>query len=84
MTGGEDHLCSYNVTAKLSTQFCRNCGSTVFARHADYPGFIYVSLGAMGEDSDIRPMYHEFVASKANWFDIQDSLPQFDEWSDSE
>ncbi len=79
-----DHLCSYNVTDKLSTQFCCICGSTVFARHTDYPGFVYVSLGAMGDDSNIRPTYHEFVGSKASWFDIQDSLPKFEEWSDIE
>lgn len=84
LTNGADHLKSYDVTDKLSTQFCQVCGSTLFARHADYPSFVYVSLGAMAEGSDIRPMYHEFVGSKAGWFDIQDSLPKFEEWSDSD
>ena len=84
LTDGSDQLNSYNVTDKLHTEFCRVCGSTVLAKHADYPGFVYVSLGAMAEGSDIRPMYHEFVASKASWFDIQDSLPKFEEWSDSD
>jgi hypothetical protein len=84
LTNGADHLNSYDVTDKLNTQFCQVCGSTLFARHADYPGFVYVSLGAMAEGSDIRPTYHEFVGSKAGWFDIQDSLPKFEEWSDSE
>ena len=84
LTDGADQLYSYNVTDKLSTQFCRTCGSTVFAKHTDYPGFAYVSLGSMAEGSDIRPMYHEFIGSKASWFDIQDSLPRFEEWSDRE
>ena len=83
LTRGADHLCAYEVTEKLSTRFCRVCGSTVFASHTDYPGFVYVSLGTMAEGSDIRPKYHEFVGSKAGWFDIQDSLPKFEEWSGS-
>ena len=80
---GADHLCSYKVTDKLSTRFCRVCGSTVFASHADHSGFVYVSLGTMTEGSDMRPTYHEFVGSKASWFDIHDSLPKFEEWSES-
>jgi hypothetical protein len=84
LTDGADQLHSYSVTDNLSTQFCQACGSTIFATHTEYPGFVYVSLGAMTEDSGIRPMYHEFVGSKASWFDIQDSLPKFEEWSVSE
>lgn len=83
LSSGAGNLISYAVTDKLRTQFCRVCGSTLFARHADYPGFVYVSLGAMAENSGIRPAYHEFVGSKADWFDIQDSLPKFEEWSDT-
>ena len=81
---GADHLRSYNVTENLSTHFCRDCGSTVFATHVEYPGSTYVSLGAMQEDSGIRPAYHEFVGSKASWFEIEDSLPKFEEWSNRE
>jgi len=84
LTGGADHLSSYKVTDNLTTQFCQICGSTVFATHKDYPGFVYVSLGLIAEGSDIRPSYHEFVGSKVGWFEIQDSLPRFEEWSDSE
>ena len=84
VTGGADHLTTYKVTDKLSTQFCRDCGSTVFATHVDYSGFTYISLGAIAEGSDIRPTYHEFAGSKAGWYDIQDSLPKFEEWSDSQ
>lgn len=81
LTRGADELVSYEVTENLATHFCRVCGSTVHATHAEYPGFVYVSLGAMSEDSGIRPMYHEFVGSKASWYEIHDSLPQSEEWS---
>ena len=83
LTDGADHLSSYKVTDNLTTKFCQVCGSTVFAVHTDYPGFVYVSLGVIAEGSDIHPSYHEFVGSKASWFEIQDSLPKLEECSDS-
>ncbi len=55
-----------------------------FARLADFPEFVYVYLGAIDEGSDIRLMYHEYVGSKASWFEILDSLPQFEESADSD
>ncbi len=83
LSNGSDHLSSYAVTNKLSTQFCQVCGSTLFARHADYPGFVYISLGTIAEGSDIHPTYHEFIGSKADWFEIADELPQHTEGPDS-
>ena len=82
LTHGADQISSYDVTDKLSTRFCQVCGSTIYMSHADHPGFVYVSLGTMAEGSDIHPTYHEFVGSKASWYEIQDSLPRFDGWSD--
>ena len=81
---GVDELSDYEISSRSSTQFCRNCGSTLFARLADFPEFVYVYLGAIDEGSDIRLMYHEYVGSKASWFEILDSLPQFERSADSE
>ncbi len=81
---GAEELSDYEISDKSSTQFCRNCGSTLFARHADYPKSVYVYLGAIDEGANIRPMYHEYVGSKASWFEILDSLPQFERSADSE
>jgi hypothetical protein len=53
----------------------------VYATHSDYSEFAYVCLGTLDDDHNIRPGYHEFVGSKANWFEIHDSLPQFEDWS---
>jgi len=81
LVSGIDQLSSYAVTDKLSMLSCRDCGSYVYATHADYSKFAYVCLGSLDEQDDIRPGYHEFVGSKASWFDIHDSLPQFEDWS---
>jgi len=84
VVSGAARLNSYDVTEKLSMLSCRSCGSYVYATHTDYSEFAYVCLGALDDDHDIRPGYHEFVGSKASWFDIHDSLPQFEDWSNDE
>ncbi len=83
MSGG-DQITSYSVTDKLSMCSCQNCGSYIYARHSDYSEFTYVCLGVLDDNADIRPGYHEFVGSKASWFDIHDSLPRFEDWSNDE
>ncbi len=81
---GAEELSVYEISSRSSTQFCGNCGSALFARLVDFPGFVFVHLGAMDNGIDIRPMYHEYVGSKASWFEILDSLPQFEQSADSE
>ena len=81
---GDDELSTYGISDKSTTQFCRNCGSTLFVRHVNYPEFVFVCLGALDDDPDIHPMYHEYVGSKAKWYEILDSLPQFEQSADSE
>ena len=81
---GAEKITAYDVTEKLSMLSCRSCGSYLYAKHSDYSDFAYVCLGALDDQDDIRPGYHEFVGSKASWFDIHDSLPQFEGWSPDE
>jgi hypothetical protein len=40
--------------------------------------FFHVQLGTVVDDPGIRPMFHIFVAEKAPWHVIADSLPQHD------
>lgn len=80
---GANRLATYSLTERLSKTFCEVCGTTLFTEHASYPGFVYLSLGVLDDDDGIVPTYHQFVASKARWFDIHDDLPQFREWPDT-
>jgi hypothetical protein len=41
--------------------------------------FFHVTMGTLVDDPGIRPMLHIFVASKAPWHEITDSLPQYAE-----
>jgi hypothetical protein len=42
-----------------------------------------VPLSILDDVPNVRPTLHCFVASKAPWFDMTDTLPQFPELPDS-
>jgi hypothetical protein len=77
-------LNTFAVTDKLTMNSCANCGSYLYATHSDYPAFAYVCLGVVDDNDELRPTYHEFVGSKASWYEIHDGLPQFTDWSDED
>jgi hypothetical protein len=43
-----------------------------------FEGRVFASAGNFDDDPAVRPIAHIFVASKASWFDIEDSLAQFE------
>jgi len=78
-TRGEHHLTTYKVPdAQFFTQaFCHTCGSPM-PRVDTARGFVVVPMGSLDADPGVRLDNHIFVGSKAPWFNITDSLPQFD------
>ena len=58
--------------------FCSRCGSPVYSRVASDPERVRLRLGLLDDDPGKRPLFHVFVGSKAPWFEIADSLPQFE------
>ena len=44
------------------------------------PDVIRIRLGTMESDINESPEAHIFVSSKANWEEISDNLPQYDEY----
>lgn len=58
---------------------CIHCGSLLYSlvRNGTY---VHVTMGTLIDTSSIRPTAHIFVGSKAPWFTICDTLPQFDEF----
>jgi hypothetical protein len=81
-TRGEDLLGFYKLPeAKFFAQvFCRVCGSKA-PRVDESRDLAIVPLGALDDDPGVRPGEHIFVASKAPWFEIADSLPQYAEYA---
>jgi hypothetical protein len=79
-TRGEDCLASYKAPgAKFFTQtFCPTCGSPM-PRVDTGRGFVVIPMGSLDNDPGTTPRNHIFVGSKAPWFEITDTLPQFPE-----
>jgi hypothetical protein len=63
--------------------FCHVCGSPVYSRRDSEPEIRRIRLGSLDADPERRPLVHVWVASKAPWYAIGDSLPQFSEGLDS-
>ena len=79
ITSGEDELIAYQSSPGKQRCFCRICGCHVFLRAAHRPGMVFVRAGTLEADPQIRPQCHAWVSMKAPWYEICDSIPQYQE-----
>ena len=77
-TSGEDFVQAYESSPGKRRCFCRQCGSPLVSTDGGTVGEVVV--GTLDGDPGARPGAHIFVASKAPWHEITDSLAQFAEW----
>ena len=56
---------------------CARCGSLLYSVVRD-GRYAHVAMGTLADAPSIRPSAHIFVGSKAPWFEITDTLPQYD------
>ena len=81
---GEEYLGKCNSSENVIKTFCKNCGSGLISIIVNAPDVIGVPVGALEGADDIKPSMHIFVKYKAPWYEITDSLPQYDEWPPNE
>jgi hypothetical protein len=85
---GQRDLLDYYSSKSFLTQFCRICGSHLFAYEASEPELMYFSPGTL--DGGVHPGHpadkecHIYVGSKAEWERIMDDLPRYEESSPDE
>src|SRR5262250_2305535 len=72
---GAEHVVRWESSPGFLRNFCGRCGSVVPGEPID--GRIFLPAGSFDADPEVRPLAHIFVAAKAPWFEIEDSLPQF-------
>ena len=58
--------------------FCSQCGSTL-PFDTLMEGIVGIPFGSLDSEPAMLPQANIFVASKADWFEITDLLPQHDE-----
>ena len=81
---GEELLKSYQADNGTVRRFCSVCGSSMtFAPANDTGELVEFALGTLCDPLELRPDAHIYVGSKANWYAIEDGMPQFEEGRDS-
>lgn len=83
-TAGEDETKRYAFSENADSIFCDHCGSTLFVDFKPEQNMFYIALGTVEGNPDCPPGFHQFVGSKAAWFDIHDDMPQHDGWPEEE
>lgn len=75
---GDELLSSYESSPGKVKYFCRICGSPIMSLNASEPNSVRIRLGTIDGEINEYPKCHIFVGSKANWHDIADKLPQYE------
>lgn len=73
---GRELMNEFESTPGKKRAFCKRCGSPVYSRRDNLPGVLRIRAGLINEPLPVRPAFHAYVASKANWYEIHDSVPQ--------
>ena len=81
---GEDSLKIYSFSKNADSIFCEHCGSTLMVDYKPEPEALYITLGTVDGSVNCPPGYHQFVGSKAPWFEIHDELPQYEAWPEED
>jgi len=75
---GEDLVRIYEPLPGAGWCFCSQFGSSLAG--TDKGKITSITLATVEGDPGINPESHIFVGSAAEWYQINDDLPQFDEW----
>lgn len=77
---GEDLVRTHRADPphELRRSFCERCGSYLGEPYCEGE-HVVLAASTLDADPGIRPSFHEYVAHKAPWFEIHDTLPQFAE-----
>jgi len=73
----KSNIGKFQSSQNVSRYFCKACGSLMVSIDKEEINTLYLSAGVLGSETDIKPQYHQYVASKVGWYEINDDLPQF-------
>ncbi|MEE9446542.1 MAG: GFA family protein, partial [Arenicellales bacterium] len=73
---GEANVRIYEEAAGGGWCFCKVCGASLAG--TEHGKVTSIALGTVEGDPGIKPESHIFVGAKAQWYDINDDLPQFE------
>ncbi len=76
------YLKDYESSPGKIRTFCGNCGSPLYAYLQSSPNLVRIRLGSLDTPLGKTAKAHTFVSEKADWEQIEGSLPQFEKWAD--
>lgn len=79
ITKGKELLRTYQTEAGVQRIFCANCGSPIIGKRENAPEVVRVRIGTLDSPLPTKAAGHIFVGSKAEWYDIDDHVPQHQE-----
>ncbi|MAA87196.1 MAG: GFA family protein [Haliea sp.] len=79
VTKGSDYIKKFSRSKETVSCFCALCGSTLYGEKP-VSGMLHVRYGALNSAPELLPQAHMHVSSKADWYEICDSLPQYSEF----
>jgi hypothetical protein len=68
ITSGKNSLSIFSFKPGRKRYFCTKCGSPVYSSNEQDPARYRLRLGILDSDITERPISHNFVSSKANYF----------------
>ena len=78
LDSGAELLKSFEASPGKQRVFCNVCGSPIYSKKDALPGVLRIRVGLINEPLSVRPVAHFYTGSKANWWSINDDLPQFE------
>ena len=77
LLAGEDLVTFYESTPGKKRFFCRRCASPLYSRRDDKPELLRLRAGLLEIPLGVRPVVHFFMDSAADWWTVDDGLPQY-------
>jgi hypothetical protein len=76
---GQEYLRDYRNNAGVHRLFCGTCGSPIIGKRESAPETVRVRIGTLDTPIDTKVSAHIFVGSKAEWYEVLDGQPQYEE-----
>jgi len=75
----DESLTWFQSSAAVKRGFCNRCGGNLFWKQ-EGSSDTYITAGSLDQPTGLKISAHIFVASKSDFYDITDGLPQKDAW----
>jgi hypothetical protein len=76
---GASSLAKFESSPGVGRYFCEICGSPIYSRRDAMPELLRLRIGTLDTPLTEKPTVHIFVGSKAEWYDLHDDAPKFEE-----